>query len=411
MNNILMIGFHYPPCHGGSGIHRMLKFSRYLPEYGWLPVVLSASPKAYPDVSDERISEIPGNVKVCRPFALDSARHLAIGERYLKWTALPDRWVSWWFGAIPAGLRLIRRYKPKFIWSTYPIATAHLIGLTLHRLTGIPWIADFRDLMTEPGYPADPRTKRLFDQIENLTVKHCHRAVFTTAGTWRMYAERYSEFPRSKWAMIANGYDEEDFVTAERLANTKKRSNKQITLVHSGFLYTSERDPSAFFAAVAELHRCGIISPADLQIVLRGPGNETAYRQQLRQAGIHEIVHIEPLIAYHDALAETLMADGLLMFQAANCNDQIPAKVYEYLRAKRPILALVDPAGDTAGILKVAGIHTIVPLDSKDSIKRELSGFLKSIRAGAPVTSEAEIQSHSRRARTAELAALLSSSA
>ena len=56
-------------------------------------------------------------------------------------TALPDRWTSWFWGAVPAGLSLIRRYKPRVLWSTFPIATSHLIALTLHRLTGIAWVA------------------------------------------------------------------------------------------------------------------------------------------------------------------------------------------------------------------------------------------------------------------------------
>jgi hypothetical protein len=93
-----------------------------------------------------------------RAFALDASRQLAVRGRYPAFMARPDRWVSWWLGAVPKGLAMIRKYRPQAIWSTYPIATAHKIACTLQRLTGLPWIADFRDPMAQDGYPEDRKT-------------------------------------------------------------------------------------------------------------------------------------------------------------------------------------------------------------------------------------------------------------
>jgi glycosyltransferase involved in cell wall biosynthesis len=406
---ILMIAFHYPPYQGGSGIHRTLKFSRYLPGHDWQPIVLTAHPRAYPKVGSNQIAEIPEGIQVERAFALDAAQHLSIRGSYLKYFALPDRWASWWLGAVPLGLYLVHKYRPNVIWSTYPIATAHLIGLTLHRLTGIPWVADFRDSMTEDDYPRDPAAWKVYRWIERLTVKDCAQGVFTAPGALRMYADRYPEIPESRWATIANGYDEEDFTTVEKgLVN--RSSNSCITLVHSGLLYPSERDPGAFFAALAELRQAGEIFSSRLKIILRGNGNEEYYRQQLREKGIEDIVFLEPAIPYRDALIEMLNADGLLIFQASNCNHQIPAKAYEYLRARRPIFAMTDPVGDTCGLLKAAGIDTVVPLDSKEQIARGLLNFLYKVRQGiAPVASDKEVRSYSRQFRSQELAYLLDS--
>ena len=262
MKNILMIAFHYPPYHGGSGIHRTLKFSRHLPDYNWQPIVLSTNPKAYPEIDTDQLQSIPKAVQVERAFALDAARHFSIRGSYLKWTALPDRWATWLLGAIPIGLRLVRKYRPNVIWSTYPIATAHLIGLVLHRLTGVPWVADFRDSMTEDCYPPDPQARRVYRWIEQQTVKHCTRAVFTTPGTAAMYANRYPQIPQSHWSVIANGYDEEDFVAVEQIVGERSSSDHRAVLVHSGVLYPSERDPLAFFAALADLRESG----RDIQI-------------------------------------------------------------------------------------------------------------------------------------------------
>src|SRR5882724_12364299 len=120
MQKVLMIAFHYPPFHGGSGVHRTLKFSRYLREHGWQPIVLSAHCRAYPRTGEEQLAEIPQDVVVERAFAIDAARHLSVRGRYLRIMALPDQWASWWWPAVLAGLKTIRRYQPSIIWSTYP---------------------------------------------------------------------------------------------------------------------------------------------------------------------------------------------------------------------------------------------------------------------------------------------------
>jgi hypothetical protein len=178
-------------------------------------------------------------------------------------------------------------------------------------------------------------------------------------------------------------------------------------LVHSGVLYPVARDPTCFFAALSELRRARRISPADIRIVLRACGSEQLYAPQLRSLGIDDIVFLEPTISHKDSLIEMLTADGLLIFQASNCNWQIPAKVYECLRARRPIFAMTDPAGDTAGVLRAEGVDSIAPLDSKEDIATGLLAFLASLCNGHDRRRMAK--DHSRRARTGELASLLDS--
>lgn len=403
-----MIAFHYPPLRASSGIQRTLAFSRDLRESGWEPIVLTAHPGAYWNVGDDQLRDIPEGVPVYRPFALDAARHLSVGGRYLKALALPDRWSSWRLGAVPCGAWILRKHRPDVIWSTFPIATAHMIGGWLHTLSGTPWVADFRDSMTEPEYPKEPDVWRSYRRIERSTVKRAARSVFTTPGAVRMYAERYPEVPRDRWALIPNGYDEEKVLEAERVAAARPAERGPILLVHSGILYPWERDPRAFFAAVAELRNRGEISASTLRIVLRATGHDELYARLLREAGIDDVIRLEPHVGYADALSEMLLADGLLLFQAANCNHQIPAKLYEYLRARRPIFAMTDAAGDTAGVLREAGAGTIVPLDEKARIEEGLRGFLRAVRErSAPLPAHETIARYSRRARARELAALL----
>src|SRR5262249_1167158 len=157
LKRLLMIAFHFPPAAGSSGIQRTLRFARHLPQFGWEPVVLTASPRAHERTSDDQLDDVAG-IAVERAFALDSARHLSVRGRSAGFTARPDRWISWWLGALPTGMAMIRRYRPDALWSTYPIATAHKIGHDLAYLSRLPWVADFRDPMAQEGYPADRKT-------------------------------------------------------------------------------------------------------------------------------------------------------------------------------------------------------------------------------------------------------------
>jgi hypothetical protein len=407
VKRVLMIAFHFPPLRGSSGIQRTLKFAQYLPQFGWLPVVLSAHPRAYAQSGPDQLRDIPAEVEVHRPFALDTSRQLSFKGRYLGFMALPDRWISWALGAVPAGLRLVRRQRPDVIWSTYPIATAHVIGYALHRLTGIPWVADMRDPMTDEGYPADARTRRVYQWIEKKTVMHCQRAVCTTPGAIKTYRTRFPDIPAERFVLLENGFDEENFADAETLA-TAPRTEHRFTLVHSGVIYPSERDPIPLFEALAALKAQGRISGATFQLVLRATGHDAYLAELIARCGIGDLVTLAPHISYRDALAEMVTAGGLLILQAANCNHQVPAKLYEYLRARRPILGLSDSAGDTAATLLAAGVDTIAPLDDKEAIVDALSRFMTLAEAGqAPIAPTDKINANSRRARTGVLAALL----
>jgi hypothetical protein len=408
VKRVLMIAYHYPPLRGSSGIQRTLKFSQYLPRFEWTPVVLTVNPRAYSSRSDDQLGEISQDIAVYRTFALDNSRHLSIRGRYLGLLSLPDRWISWWLAAVPTGLKLIRKYKPEVIWSTYPIATAHLIGLTLHRLTKLPWVADLRDPMTDESYPPNPLTRKVYLWIEKNTIKHCTKAVCTTPGTIRMYRERYPHIPASRFCLIENAYDEENFASANKNRETGPGDGKPFVLVHSGVIYPSERDPTQLFEALAELYRRGDISPANFKLILRATGHDEYLEQLIGKAGIGALVTLAPPIPYREALSEMLSVDGLLILQASNCNHQIPAKLYEYLRAQRPILALTDPSGDTANAMLQSGIDTIAPLDSKDEIIEALQRFLHLIKNDkAPIASMENVLANSRESRSRSLAVLL----
>lgn len=400
-----MVAFHFPPLAGSSGIQRTLRFAQHLPKFGWEPIVLTAHPMAYERTSTDLDAEVPSNVVVRRALALDTARHLAIRGRYVASMARPDRWVSWKFAGVWEGMRMLRQFQPQAIWSTYPIATAHVIAAELHRRSGLPWIADFRDPMAQDGYPSDPVTWRHYRHIEQSTLEQADCAMFTTPGAARVYQARYPA-SAERVSVLENGYDEDSFIEAERSGDSNGALNPGcVTLLHSGIVYPSERDPTQLFAALAQLASNGSIHPGQVKIRFRAAVHEALLQRMATERGVEAFVEILPAIPYAEALREMLRADALLVLQAANCNEQIPAKIYEYLRARRPIVCLTDPAGDTAMVLRRAGVTAIGRLDSAEDIAHLLSVSLASVRScNASLPDLSHVTNASREGRAQSLA-------
>ena len=402
MKRVLMIAFHFPPLAGSSGIQRTLRFARHLPSFGWEPIILTAHSRAYERTADDQLGDIPADLKVIRAPAWDTARHLSIAGRYPGFLARPDRWISWWLGAVPAGRKLIEQYRPQAIWSTYPIATAHRIGSTLHASSGLPWIADFRDPMAQDGYPEDPATWRSFARIEADALAHAAVSTFTTPSALALYQQRYPAHA-SRMHLLENGYDEETFSSS---TGGEPLNPARLTLLHSGIVYPSERDPRALFSALAQLKQTSPSIYGQLKLRFRAPVHDALLNDLAKQNDVQDAIEILPPVGYREALAEMLRADGLLILQASNCNAQIPAKLYEYMRATRPILVLSDPIGDTAVTSRAAGLSAIAPLDDVSAIETLLANFAAAPDAGTR-PSRAAVEGASRRGRTRVLAQLL----
>lgn len=385
---VLLVAFHFPPIKVSSGLERTLALTRHLPSHGWEPLVLTASPKAYPAVSAERMGSIPEGTVVKRCFARDASRHLSIAGRYPAWLTLPDRWQSWAIGAIPSGLAMIRKYKPDLIWSTYPIASAHIIGCALHRLSGVPWVADFRDPMVEYDARSDQwfpswkalRNSRLW--VEGLAARHASALTFCTAGARSIYSERYPNADQRHWSIVSNGYDEAAFQAAAQRAPVQ-RHDDDLVLLHSGTIYPSpDRDPSYFLRAVRKVIDERPSGARRLRVIFRASSVETLYAGLLEELGLKDNVTFAPAIPYEAALAEMMQADGVLVFQGYTSNPAIPAKLYEYFRAERPILAMADDEGDTARLIRELGAGTVAPLDSVERIASSLNHYLAEIESG-----------------------------
>ena len=395
----LLVAFHYPPWASSTGHLRTLAFAQHLPNFGWRPVVLTAHTRAYEKSDQDAVNGSCTVAPVYRAFALDTRRHLGVRGKYLSLMAIPDRWVSWWPDAVRVGLRLIRKQNIDVIWSTYPILTSHLVALSLSRLSGLPWVADFRDPVSVAGSALN---KRMCQWLERQVIVRSAHSTFTTAGARRLYEARFSESLLDKASVIANGYDEATF---SRLGNPLPRSNGPVTLVHSGLLYREGRNPTAFLRALAGLKERGMVESGALRVVLRASGNEDEYQRIVASLKLNDLVSFAGRIDYYAALREQANADGLLLFQGAEFNAQIPVKVYEYLRIGRPILALTDRQGETASLLAAVGHCTVASLTDEQEIASALITFLARLRSGEiEMPDRSLVSRYSRRAGAGELA-------
>ena len=303
---------------------------------------------------------------------------------------------------------MVREFRPDALWSTYPIATAHLIAEKLHQRFNLPWVADFRDPMAQVGYPADPKTWSAFKRIEEAVHANAARSVFTTPGAARMYRARYPE-AAERIRVIENGYDDESFAAGEaEAAASGPLKEGVVTLLHSGIVYPSERDPSHLMEALGRLKQEGAIDARRMRVRFRAAVHDELLASLARRCDVEDLVELLPPIPYREALVEMLRADGLLVLQASNCNEQIPAKLYEYFRARRPLLVLTDPAGDTAQVSLDAGVARVARLDRCEDIAVLIGGFLNdpASRSGL-VPHESAINAASRKGRAEALAALL----
>src|SRR5690606_219295 len=178
-------------------------------------------------------------------------------------------------------------------------------------------------------------------------------------------------------------------------------------ILHSGIVHPYERDPAQLFKALGELKRDGRVRQGDVLFRFRAAAHEGLLRSLAAEEDVEDMVEIAPSIPYPEAIAEMLIADGLLVLQADNCNEQIPAKLYEYLRAGRPILGLATPEGDTGRKLRELGYPDVVPLESLELIREAIPPFLVSLRDGTVFRPAVTmVQQYSRRSLAGRLAAL-----
>jgi glycosyltransferase involved in cell wall biosynthesis len=259
--------------------------------------------------------------------------------------------------------------------------------------------------MAQDGYPPDPKTWQQFKAIEQQAVEQAHCSMFTTPGAARVYRERYPSAAQ-RIVVLENGYDEESFAAVHTPSTWEALNPGSITLLHSGIVYPQERDPTQLFIALGRMKDRGQLRSGALKLRFRAAVHDQLVSRLAAEHGVQDMVEVCPPVPYRMALQEMLRADALLVMQASNCNEQIPAKIYEYLRTGRPIVCLSDPRGDTVGVMRDAGLDMVAALDSADQIGRLLTRLLAGD-AAHQLPRAAAVAAASRQRRTASLVSCL----
>lgn len=247
-----------------------------------------------------------------------------------------------------------------------------MAGLRLKRRYGLPWVADFRD----PWVAADWQgansagAPRWWSRWREQRVMAGADMIVANAPSARDALREAFPGHAGKIVAITNGYDPESFDGLTRRPAPEGRW----TLVHPGQLYLG-RDPRPLFGALADLIADWPAGRPRPRLRLLGGGHALSYdlEEEARRSGLDGVVSVEEHVSYRDSLQAMVDADVLVLLDSPGRRTGVPAKLYEYLGAGRPILALGEADGDTAWVLRTSGVpHRIVPPGDAPAIGRAL---------------------------------------
>lgn len=405
---VLMISYYFPP-QGGIGSLRAVRFATRLPERGWETLVLAPRSGPYPrDPSlafpESRIIrtaaidlsragkaalglDTEGPAALRRGSVLDSLRRLV-----RRWLYRPDGQIGWYPFAVAAGRRAIRRERIDAIFSSsYPL-TAHLVARRLHRDTGLPWVAEFRDLGSDWGSEG-PRRQRL-DEATERSILAAATEVVTVSPT---YAEVLRSRGACRVAIITNGFDPEEFSGAAAPAG--------LVAGYLGTYYADRQDLGTALRALAALARDGHVEGLRLCFVGARP---SGLEDVLGETGLARVLESTGFLTHGESLRHLTQSSLLLLAGPVSCGTpalkgHLPAKAFEYLGSRRPILFVGDPSSDVAEILRPFPHVRIVPPGDVEGAKASILALLGAEEA----PSDALLEPFMTATLTARLAAVL----
>lgn len=433
MKKVLIITYYFPPS-GGPGVQRVLKFARYLPDFGWEPIVLTVRDGDYPARDESLLNEIPSHLRVVRtpiaePYNLYrlltgkkagtavDVNNIPTGkgktgaaERAAEWLRstffIPDARAGWRLNAPAQAKRLVKELGIDAVYSSSPPYTCALIARSVRRSLGIPWVAGFRDPWT--GFLSTPQRWWLPRAID----RRMERSVFGEADrvdvAWKGIAadarRKYPDLPVEKFIHLPNGFDPADFPSHGYTPNPR------FTITYTGSMY-GVRNPLPVLKAVAALIRRGDVDPGRTRLRFIGRfGAEVL--EMFREPTVAPCIEVVPYLAHAESIRQILSSEVLLLVvdEYAGNEEIVPGKVFEYLGARRPILAIAPP-GAVADLIVETRAGRVARHTDVDAIA---SAILEYYRAYLYTRldfspDEAKVACYNRREITRRLAALFDS--
>lgn len=377
---VLVISYLFPPV-GGGGVLRMTKFAKFLPCFGYTPFVLTAKKHFYPLRDLSLLAEIPTEVKIERISYFEPGfwSKTRIWQSFLAyvfypWFLFPDQRAFWFLPALRQALKIIQREKIRIIFTSSSSITDHLIALVLKKITGAKWAADFRDEWTTSHYVHFPTPFHRFlaAKIEKQILKNAD-AVTTVSGHLTKIYQKILGKNYQKFQTITNGFDPEDF----NLGKIAPKQKKYCEILYAGTLYGS-RQVAGFRQAVKEL------KIKNLKVTFLGQ---------------------DKYLSHQKAIKKMCQADILLLILSPE--DTLPVvtgKIYEYLAARRPILALAPAHSGAAILVKKMKLGEVAPPNNTQKIKDKILTLYQKWLANKLAMPSIDIEKYNRKNLTKKLA-------
>lgn len=425
----LIVSFHFPPTNSIAAV-RLGKFAKYLSHFGWEVIVLTVSRvKGFPPTLSLEINE--SNVVRTGYFGIGSATlYNLAGEQKNTDSAVKSTRMSffhrlarlvepfyslplvrlllvepigWYRPALKAGRDILKKHRVDIIFSSYGPALSHMVASKLSKEFSIPWVAEFRDLWTLSHYCRRVQPFLLLEQMLEKKVMDNSSALIAVA---EPMVEPLQKLHGKKAVVIPNGFDEQDY--KEPVPQTTK-----FTITYTGRLIGGKRDPRLLFQAMADLAREGIISPDNFELRFFGDSSLTSILSPLIKAyHVNDLVKIYGFVPFKESVSRQQESTALLLLLWINHDEEkgvYTGKVFEYLGARRPILAIGPKGGVVDRLLTESATGVIV--SEVAEIKHVLGIWLKEFSRLGTITSffspNNDIISHYTRKKQAEQLALV----
>jgi glycosyltransferase involved in cell wall biosynthesis len=424
---VLIITYYWPPA-GGVAVQRVLKFTKYLRDFNWEPVIYTVSNGEFPEVDNSLIAEIPPGIEVIKtkiwePYSwyklltgksqkegirrsnIKLGKDISILESISIWVRgnlfIPDTRCFWIKPSVSFLINKLKQEKFDAVISTGPPHSNHLIGYNLAKKTGIPWLADFRDPWTTMDYYKDFKLTRFADKKHHLLESKILLSASAVIVVGKLMQDEFESKGAQRVELITNGFDESDFEDAQIL-------DTDFTLVHVGSFF-KRRNPDALWKAIAQLKKINHPLLQHLKVKLIGRIDPFVLAS-IDQNDIGEFFEQIPFKPHNEVIKFLNSAQILLLpiddFEGSRW--VLTGKLFEYMASKRPVLCIGPTDGDAAMVIKETGIGETFAFDNQNGlfnylIKKHDLYLVNELER----EKNADVTKYSRRELTRKLAQLL----
>lgn len=427
MKRVLIITYYWPPS-GGAGVQRWLKFAKYLPQFGWQPVIYTPHNPEIPVIDESLQKDIPSSAeiiktKIWEPYEwykkftgrkgerintgfLNEGKKVTATEKIAVWLRgnlfIPDARKYWIKPSVKHLQHYLKQHPVDAVISTGPPHSMHLIALGLKKQFNCKWIADFRDPWTNIDYYHELmltlRADRKHHQLEKEVLINAD--VVTVVG--KTMAEEFETIAARNINVITNGFDSED------AGLEKIELDKKFTIAHIGTLVRS-RNPVMLWQALADLLTEQKDFADKLEIKLIGKV-DFQVRQSIRVNKLDDYVKYTDYLPHAQVAMQQQQAQVLLLIlnNTPNARGILTGKFFEYLAAQRPVLCIGRRDGDAAKIISDTKCGVVCEHEDKREIKKEILEYFKQFRdSSLQLPSSNAVQQYSRLSLTKDLVSLL----